>query len=58
VTTTVPSTLEASLAPIAPLTIAFPAATTSISATISTTPSTQPSDEASKLVKAMEDMSI
>ena len=58
VTTTVPSTSEAALAPTAPLATTLPAATTSTSTTGSTTTTTQPGDEASKLVKAMEDMSI
>jgi len=52
VTIAVPSTLAASLAHTAPLTTSLP------SVTSSTTVATQPSDEASKLVKAMEDMSI
>ena len=58
VTTIVPSTLAASLAPIAPLSIALPAATVSPPAIGSTSVAAQPGDEASKLVKEMEDMSI
>jgi len=58
VTIAVPSTLEASLAPTAPLATKLPAATTTTSATYSTTKTTHPKDEASKLVKTMEDMSI
>lgn len=52
VTTIVPSTLVASLAPTTPLATTLPTSTTSTLAT------TQLGDEASKLVKAMEDMSI
>ena len=55
---TFPSTLAASLAPTAPLATTLPAATTTTSAIGSTTAAAQPSDEARKLVKAMEDMSI
>ncbi|MCY6524905.1 hypothetical protein, partial [Actinobacillus pleuropneumoniae] len=51
-------TLAASLAPTTPPTTTLPAATTSTSATGSTTATSQPGDEASKLVKAMEYMSI
>jgi len=58
VTTIVPSTLAASLPPIAPLAIALTAATASTSIEGSTTTAAQPSDEARKLVKAMENMSI
>lgn len=52
VTTAVPSTLAASLPPTTPMATTLPASTMSTSATGST------GDEASKLVKAMEDMSI
>ena len=58
VTIVVPSTLAASLAPTAPLATALPTATASTSAIGSTTATAQPSDEASKMVKEMEDMSI
>ena len=58
ITTTVPSTLAASLAPTTPLSITLPSAITTTSATGSTTTTAHPSDEASKLVKAMEEMSI
>lgn len=58
ITTAVPSTLAASLATTAPLATSLLASTTSTSATGSTTAVAQPGDEASKLVKAMEDMSI
>ena len=54
----IPCTLATSLAPTAPLATTLIAATTSTSATGSTTTAAQPSDEARKLVKAMEDMSI
>jgi len=57
-TTAVPSTLATSLAPTAPLATTLPAATTSTSATSLTTVAAQPGDEARKLVKAMEYMSI
>ena len=53
-TTVVPSTLAESLAPIPLMATTLPAST---SATGSTT-SAQPGDEASRLVKAMKDMSI
>ena len=45
---------------IAPMATTVPVATTvpSTSATYSTTTSTHPSDEAGKLIKAMQDMSI
>lgn len=52
VTTVVPSTLATSLAPIAPMAIAQPISTKSTSVTGTS------SDEASKLVKDMEEMSI
>jgi len=58
VTTKVPSTLATSLAPKTPIATTLPAATTSTSVTSSTIAAAQPSDEPSKLVKAMEDMSI
>jgi len=58
VTTTVSSTLETSLAPTSPLATTLPTVTTSTSATGSTTVATHKSDVASKLVKAVEDMSI
>lgn len=58
VTTTIPSTLVASLVPTAPLATTLPTAISSTSVIGSTTTVAQPSDEASKLVKAMEDMSI
>ena len=58
VTTTVPSTLAASLAPTTPLATALPSATSSTLAIGPTTIAAHPGDEASKLVKAMEDMSI
>jgi len=57
ITTTVPSTLAVSLAPTSALATTLPDERESTSATSSTTATTQPSDEASKLVKAMEDMS-
>lgn len=52
VTTAVPSTLEASLAPTSPMATTLPTSTTSTSATRST------GDEASILVNEMKDMSI
>lgn len=58
VITTVPSTLVASLAPTAPLATSYLATTTTTSVIGSTTTAAQPSHEASKLVKAMKDMSI
>jgi len=58
VTTIVPSTLVASLATIAPVAIALPAASATTSAIGSTIAATHPSDEASKLIKAMEYVSI
>jgi len=50
--------LATSLAPTTPLATTLPAATTTTLAIGSTTVATHPSDEASKLVKAIEDMSI
>jgi len=58
VTTTVLSTLATSLAPTAPLATTLPTTTTTTSPTGSKTTAAHRSDEASKLVKAMEDMSI
>jgi len=58
VTTTCPSTLAASLAPPTQVATTLPTASTTTSATDSTTVVAHPSDEASNLVKAMEDMSI
>jgi len=52
VTTTVPSTLVASLAPLAPMATSQPVSTKSTSTTGTL------GDEATKLVKAMEEMSI
>lgn len=52
VSTTVPSTLAASLAPIAPLAAAFPATTETTSAASAS------AEKAIELVKAMEEMSI
>lgn len=58
VTTVVPSTLVASLAPTAPVATTIPTGSTTTPATGSTITTTHPSDEASKLIKAIEDMSI
>lgn len=57
VTTVVPSTLVASLAPTAPMTTTLPACTPTISATGSTTIGST-NDESNKLFKAMEEISI
>ena len=57
VTTTVPSTLVASLAPTAPMATTLPTSTPTRSATRSTTTGST-GDEANNLVKAMEEMSI
>lgn len=58
ITIVVPSTLAVSLAPTTPLATTLLATTTSTLATGSTTVATHPGDEATKLIKAMEDMSI
>ncbi len=58
VTTIIPSTLAASLAPTTPAATTLPTTSETTSATSSTIAATHPSDEASKLIKDMEDMSI
>ena len=58
VTTIVPSTLAEDLAPKVPLAIALPVTSSTTSATESSTISAQHSEEDSKIVKAMEDMSL
>jgi len=58
VTTVVPSTLGASLAPTTPLATTLPVVTTSTLALGLTTSTTQLGDEARKLLKEIEYMSI
>ena len=58
VTTVVPSTLAKKLAPKEPLATAVPVTSSTTSATKSSTSTVQPTDEASKLVKAMEEMPL
>ena len=58
VTTIVPSSLVVLVAIAAPIATMFPTASTTTSTIGSTTIVVHPSDEASKLIKAMEDMSI
>ena len=58
VTTVVPSTLVEELAPKVPLATTVPVTSSTTSATDSSTTATQHSDEASKLVKSMEEMTL
>ena len=58
VTTIVPSTLAEELAPKEPLATVVPVTSSTTSATKSSTSTVQPTDEASKLVKVMEEMSL
>ena len=58
VTIIVPSTLAESLAPTVPMATTLLETSSTTSTTQSSTTTTQHTDEASKLVKAMQDMSI
>lgn len=58
VTTTIPSILATSPTTAAPVATKLPTTSATASATSSTTTAAHLSDEASKLIKAMEDMSI
>ena len=58
VTTVVPSTLVEYLAPKVPLATVVPVTSSTTTATESSSTTTNPTDEANKLVKAMEDMSL
>lgn len=58
VTIAVPSTLATSLAPATPLATTLPTTSATTSVTGSTTTTTHLSAEATKLIKATEDMSI
>lgn len=58
VTTAMPSTLVESLSPTVPMDTTLPVTSTTTSTTYSSTSTTQPTDEASKLVKTMQEMSI